>query len=272
MTVDARYSRHVGLFGAEGQQRLGRVTVGIIGLGGLGCHVAQQLAYLGVSRFFLVDGDVVAVSNLNRLVGSSESDVGARKVDVAESMITAIQTSASVIRTARHFSLNDPIDGLERVDVLFGCVDNDPVRLDLVRYSSAHARPYIDLASDVGPGGEFGGRIVFAKDGERCLSCLGELDQHALARAQMTGEQRAADDKIYGVDRDALGDTGPSVVSINGVVASLAVTEFLVWVTGLREPHGYLNYRGDSGTVGARAAPARSYCHYCMTLWWSSVP
>lgn len=272
MTGDARYSRHVGLFGAEGQQRVERATVAIIGLGGLGSHVAQQLAYLGVSRFFLVDGDVVSVSNLNRLVGSSEKDVGTRKVDVGESMITAIQSSASVIRVPRHFSLNDPIDGFERVDVLFGCVDNDPVRLDLVRCASAYARPYVDLASDVAPGGEFGGRIVFAKDGERCLSCLAELDQHALARGQMTDEQRAADDKIYGVDRDALGDTGPSVVSINGVVASLAVTEFLVWVTGLREPHGYLNYRGDRGTVGVRADAARGYCHYCMTLWGSKVP
>jgi len=271
VTVDPRYSRHVELLGIEGQQRVGRATVAIVGLGGLGSHVAQQLAYLGVSSFLLVDGDVVSVSNLNRLVGSRESDVGARKVDVAESVITAIQPNASVIGAGHHFSLNNPIDGFERADVLFGCVDNDPVRLDLVRSASAQARPYIDLASDVAPGGEFGGRIVFAKAGERCLSCLGELDQHALARAQMTDDQRAADDKIYGVDRHALGDTGPSVVSINGVIASLAVTEFLVWVTGLREPHGYLNYRGDRGTVGVRADPARGYCHYCMTLWGSKV-
>jgi len=272
VTVDPRYSRHEGLFGAQGQQRLARATVAIIGLGGVGCHVAQQLAYLGVSSFFLVDGDVASVSNLNRLVGASEKDVGARKVDVAERMIAVIQPSARVIGAGHHFSLDDPPDGLESVDVLFGCVDSDPVRLDLVRYSSAHARSYIDLASDVAPGGEFGGRIVFAKDGERCLSCLGELDQRALARAQMTDEQRAANDEIYGIDRDALGDTGPSVVSINGVVASLAVTEFLVWVTGLREPHGYLNYRGDRGTVGTRADPARTYCHYCMTLWGSKAP
>lgn len=217
MTDDARYSRHVGLFGVEGQERIARATAAIVGLGGVGSHVAQQLAYLGVSRFLLVDGDIVSISNLNRLVGATDNDVGAPKVDVANSMIATILPSASVSRAGRLFGLADPPAGLDSVDVLFGCVDSDPVRLDLVRYASAYARPYIDLASDVASGGEFGGRIVFAKDGERCLSCLGELDQRELARAQMTDEQRGADDEIYGVDRDALGDTGPSVVSINGV-------------------------------------------------------
>lgn len=272
MPVDGRYSRHVGLFGVEGQERIERATVAIVGVGGVGSHVVQQLAFLGVSGFLVVDGDNVSVSNLNRLVGANENDVGARKVEIAERMIIAIQPSASVIRVGHHLSPKDPPDGLDRVDALFGCVDSDQVRLDLVRYASAHARPYIDLASDVAPGGEFGGRIVFAKEGQRCLYCLGELDQRELARAQMTDEQRAADDEIYGIDRNALGDTGPSVVSINGVVASLAVTEFLVWVTGLREPQGYLNYRGDRGTVGSQADPARTYCHYCMDLWGSRAP
>ena len=155
-------------------------------------------------------------------------------------------------------------------DVIFGCVDEDPPRLELLRFASAHAIAYVDLASDITPAGEFGGRIVFAKDGERCLSCLGELDQHALARARMTDEQRAADDAIYGVDRAALDDSGPSVVSINGVVASLAVTEFVVWRTGLREPAGFLNYRGDLGTVSRRADVPRDYCAYCMTAWGSA--
>jgi molybdopterin/thiamine biosynthesis adenylyltransferase len=256
------------LFGTEGQERIAETSVAIVGLGGLGSHVAQQLAYLGVLSFRLVDGDVVSVSNLNRLVGATDRDIGAQKTDITARMISAIQPSASVTRAAREFTLEDASD-LERPNLLFGCVDGDPARLEMVRYASAYALPYIDLASDVAPGGEFGGRVVFAKDGKRCLSCLGELDQHELARAGMTDEQRAADDEIYGIDRDVIGDTGPSVVSINGVVASLGVTEFLAWASGLREPQGYLNYRGDRGTVGARADPPRSYCYYCMSLWGS---
>jgi len=267
MSADRRYARHMAFFGNEGQQRIGATAVAIIGLGGLGCHVAQQLAHLGVTEFALIDADTVSESNLNRLVGAGPADVGSGKVDVAARMIESIQPEARVDTAPAQFTADAPPAELARADVLFGCVDEDVARLELVRHASVHALPYIDLASDIAPVGEFGGRVVFAKDGERCLSCLGELDQHALARAQMTAEQRAADDRIYGIERDVLDQGGPSVVSINGVVASLAVTEFIAWRTGLRAPAGYLNYRGDRGTVGRRADPERTYCAYCMTLW-----
>lgn len=272
MNADARYSRQEALFGAEGQARLAGTSVAILGLGGLGSHVAQQLAYLGIRSFLLIDGDAVSPSNLNRVMGASERDVASPKVEVARAMVETIQPDSQVTTDARRLvgTESQPHD-FPDVDAVFGCVDDDTPRLDLVRLCSAYALTYIDLASDVATGGEFGGRVVFAKDGERCLSCLGELDQHVLARAQMTEEQRAADDRIYGVERDALSGTGPSVVSVNGVVASLAVTEFLMWVTGLREPFGYLNYRADRGTVGTRADPDRRYCHYCMTLWGSGA-
>ena len=266
MTADGRYARHLGFFGAEGQDRITAAAVMIVGLGGLGVHVAQQLAYLGVRQFVLVDGDEVSTSNLNRLIGAGADDVGGPKVEIAKRMIERIQPDATVAVAAQHFE-PELVELTGAISALFGCVDQDPVRLNLVRFTSVRRVPYIDLASDVAPGGEFGGRVVFAKDGERCLSCLGELDQHALARAQMTSEQLDADDRIYGIDRGALTGAGPSVVSVNGVVASLAVTEFLVWITGLREPRGFLNYRGDRATVGSRADPPRDYCHYCMDLW-----
>jgi molybdopterin-synthase adenylyltransferase len=267
MNPDARYARHMALFGAEGQERIAATSIAIVGLGGLGCQVAQQLAYLGVVDFVLVDADIVSTSNLNRLVGAGPGDVGASKVAVAARMIQTIQPDANVDAVPTPFAAVAPPSGFARADLIFGCVDDDVARLELLRHASVHALPYIDLASDVAPGGEFGGRVVFAKDGERCLACLGELDQHVLARAQMSDEQRAADDKIYGVERDALDDAGPSIVSVNGLVASLAVTEFMAWRTGLRAPVGYLNYRGDRGTVGSRADPERPHCHYCMTQW-----
>jgi len=266
MASEERYARHVGLFGAAGQQKIGAAGVVVTGLGGLGAHVVQQLAYLGVRRFLLIDDDRVSSSNLNRLIGAVEDSIGRAKVEVAAEMIEAIQPTASIEVVEGPFDPDLPELAVS-FTVLFGCVDKDPPRLDLVRFTSARRLPYIDLASDVAPTGEFGGRIVFAKDGERCLSCLDELDQHALARAGMNADQLAADDRIYGIDRDALDDTGPSVVSINGAVASLAVTEFLVWITGLRDPRGHLVYRGDLATVGSRVDPPRGFCHYCMDLW-----
>ena len=69
--------------------------------------------------------------------------------------------------------------------------------------------------------------------------------------------------RIYGIPLEALDETGPSVVSINGVVASLAVTEFLVMTTGLREPNRLLSYRAERGIVNASQDAPRSGCPYC---------
>lgn len=271
-TVDQRYARHVALFGADGQSRIAATTAVVVGLGGLGSHLAQQLAYLGVKGFVLFDADEVTTSSLNRLIGADPGDVGTAKVTVARRMITAIAPDATVYTEPAAFDAAVDLPVLHGPVVLFGCVDQDPSRLELLRYASGHALTYIDLASDVTPAGEFGGRVVFAKDGERCLHCLDELDRHALARVTMTGEQRYADDQIYGIDRRALADSGPSVVSINGVIASLAVTEYMVWRTGLREPAGFLTYRGDLATVSRRSDPPREHCVYCMDRWGSASP
>ena len=62
-------------------------------------------------------------------------------------------------------------------------------------------------------------------------------------------------------------DAGPSVVTINGVVASLAATEAMVHLTGLRTPQKQLTYRADHGGVRINLEPpARTACPYC-TRW-----
>lgn len=81
----------------------------------------------------------------------------------------------------------------------------------------------------------------------------------------MTDEERAADAAIYGVPAAALDDAGPSVVTINGVVASLATTEAMVHLTGLRTPKKQLTYRADHGGVRINLdPPARTTCPYCL--------
>ena len=67
MDNSKRFDRQILLFGAAGQEKIAAARVAIVGLGGLGSHVAQQLAYLGVRSLVLVDGDCVTRSNLNRL-------------------------------------------------------------------------------------------------------------------------------------------------------------------------------------------------------------
>ena len=265
--TEGRYSRNEGLFGAEGQRLIAQTKATIIGLGGLGCHVAQQLAYLGVVNYRLVDRDVVTESSLNRVVGTIPSDIDVvTKVKVARRVITAIQPEAHVDDVEDWLESDRGGFAIVEADVVFGCLDRDLHRIALIERCSAGGVPFFDLATDTDDGREltYGGRVLFSGQRERCPFCMDLLDQDQLRRDTMTPETRDAHDRIYGIHRDALGGTGPAVVSINGVVASLAVTEFMVWRTGLRPPNGLLTYRADQGGVRISRDAPREGCPYCQ--------
>jgi hypothetical protein len=269
-----RYSRNVALFGEQGQAKLRTARVAVVGLGGLGSHVVQQLAYLGVLEYGLVDFDFVTESSLNRLIGAMPSDVpaGTKKIAVADRVIRAIQPDARIESVDGRLTDDAAAALLAGADVVFGCLDRDVHRLELTELCCRQAKPYFDLASDVFPDGDelrYGGRVVFC-NGSRCLVCLELLDQKQISLDRMDPAQRNEDRQIYGVDRDALGRFGPAVVSLNGVVASLAVTEFMVYITGLREPAGQLTYVAEQGGVRLSKDQPED-CYYCAGLWGSAA-
>jgi molybdopterin/thiamine biosynthesis adenylyltransferase len=269
-TID-RYSRNEGLFGVEGQNAIANTAVTIAGLGGLGSHVAQQLAYLGTRRFALIDHDHVTESSMNRVVTGEHEDVAAAtlKVDAARRRILAINPEAEVHAVPELIDHPDAMEALDAADVAFGCVDNDFARLQLTRLCSSRALPLFDLATDVDTTTTpviFGGRVVFCC-GDGCLVCLGVLDQEQLARATMTTEQAEAHERIYGIGRAALAGTGPMVVSINGTVASMAVTEFIAFRTGLRSVNRHIAYYGNTSQIRFVGDPPATDCYYCRGLW-----
>jgi molybdopterin/thiamine biosynthesis adenylyltransferase len=258
-----------------GQQRIRATGVTVVGLGGLGSHTAQQLAYLGVENYGLVDFDIVTESSLNRLVGAQHADIEARtkKTEVAQRTIKAINPIARVDPVDARVTDADVEPLIRSADIVFGCLDRDLPRLQLTELCARYDRPLFDLASDVrGEGSDlrYGGRVVLC-DGERCLVCLDLLDQEEIARDSMSPEQREAHERIYGVPKRALSDTGPMVVSINGAVASIAVTEFMALVTGLRAPLPHLKYFADRQVIRQSVDPPEPGCYYCTTMWGSGT-
>jgi hypothetical protein len=262
LAAESRHSRNELLFGADGQKRIAAARVGIVGLGGLGSTVAQQLGYVGVLDFVLVDRDDVTESSLNRLIGAGANDVGRAKVAVAEQMLTTIQPDARVACAAKMLPDAAALDALSDRTHIFGCLDEDGPRLTLTDLATSLRITYIDSASDVLPDGEYGGRVLFAK-GNGCLYCLGEIDQEALRRAGLSEHQRRAHDRVYGIDRGDLDQAGPAVVSLNGVVASLAVNEFMLGVTGLAEPARFIVYYGKQRAIRVRKSEPEPGCPYC---------
>src|SRR5690349_3153066 len=81
-----RFDRQIRLFGSAGQERIRAAKVAVIGIGGLGTHVVQQLSLLGVKDLALVDAQEVDTTNLNRYIGVRHDDPipGTLKVRIGE--------------------------------------------------------------------------------------------------------------------------------------------------------------------------------------------
>lgn len=266
-----RLARNIGFFGHEGQRRLSNAQVAVVGCGGLGTHVVQQLAYLGVKDFKLIDHEDLDETNKNRYVAAWASDPvpGSAKVDLARRHIQLVNPSALVTAVRSELRSRAAFEAVMSAEYVFGCLDNDGARLVLTELCGAYRRPYLDLATEIVPGERpiYGGRVFAAWGGDGCLVCRQLLD---LTEARKDLECKAARQdraNLYGVPLDALNGTGPSVVSINGVVASLAVTEFSVAIAGLRRPHTLLTYRADLGRVTVSGDAAPQDCYYCRDVY-----
>jgi molybdopterin/thiamine biosynthesis adenylyltransferase len=269
MTAD-RFDRQVRFFGRAGQEKLAACDVAVVGIGGLGTQVVQQLAHLGVRRFAVIDNEELDETNLNRYVGSRHDDPipGTRKVDIAERIVHSINPEAAVEKVFHRLTSRDAFAVLRRAGVAFGCLDSDGARLVLNEFCAAHERRYFDLATDVIPGTPvtYGGRVCAVWDRPGCVVCYGLLDLKEAAE-DLAGPEASRDrEALYGVLSTDLDRSGPSVVSINGVVASLAVTEFLLAITGIRPPKPILTYRGHLGGVSVAADAPVPDCYYCGAL------
>lgn len=265
-----RYDRNVRFFGQRGQDQLAVASVAVVGIGGLGTHVVQQLALLGVGRLVLIDPEEVDDTNRNRYVGLRHDDPvpGMPKVTLGRRLTNETNPEVEVTPIAESLRSQAAFDAIVGCDYVFGCLDNEGARLILNELCSAYAKPYFDLASDVlDEGSRYGGRVCVVRDGTGCLSCYDELDTEAAHRDLMSDSQRRDHEAIYGVPVDALGEVGPSVVSINGVVASLGVTEFMRIATGMpRQATNHLRYRGERGIVNVVADDPNPDCYYCSGI------
>jgi sulfur-carrier protein adenylyltransferase/sulfurtransferase len=125
-----RYSRHLSLphVGLEGQERLKRASVLLIGAGGLGSPAALYLAAAGVGRLGIVDFDAVDVTNLQRQILHGTADLGRPKVESARERLRDINPHVEVDAIRETLSSANALDLLRPYDVIVDGTDNFPTR------------------------------------------------------------------------------------------------------------------------------------------------
>lgn len=256
------FDRQVRLFGKAGQEKLCALLVAIVGLGGTGSVVAQQLAHLGVSRFLLVDPDQVEITNLNRLVGARSEDLGRNKVAVVSRHINGISPSSSVQELVADVLQASVQEELKAADFVFSCTDTHGSRALLQQLAYQYYIPCIDVGVSItsrdGRVERISGRTQMLSPGLACLACGNLLDSDAVRRDFMSESERSADPYFIGE-----GEPQPAVVSLNSTVSSLAVTMFLGAVTGIPAAARYQNYDGIAGSVRPVHVPIDPNCVVC---------
>jgi|HubBroStandDraft_2_1064218.scaffolds.fasta_scaffold35767_2 hypothetical protein len=264
----------------EGQARLRRAKVAVVGAGGGGSHVIQQLAYLGVGEIVVIDPDVYQDSNRHRLVAGLRQDLGRPKVDIFHRLVRKIGLGGRVRRIRAAIPDRNAVEALCDCDVMIGCVDTLFARSDLQELASRYLIPYIDIGATVravpdasasDPRITVAGNIFTFVPGSFCLWCCGFL-----SREKIEAEQNGPTRGYFEKNRQEA-----QIVSFNGVLASQAVSEVLQLLTGFRgvglrredlrmsntsTVRGYKKFDGISGNLNEWGGIRRPDCPQCKNV------
>lgn len=238
--VDAElFDRQVRAFGADTQRLLGRLHVGIVGLGGTGSPLAEQLVRLGVGELSLFDGDRLSLSNLNRIYGASVGDIGRFKTDIAKARLDRLGLGTSVTSVPESILSESVASALRACDLVFGCTDKQLPRAILTQLSLRYAIPVIDLGVLIDSfnqriRGVFG-RVTTLQPGEACLFCRGRISPEGIRTEALSPEDRER--QIREGYAPELEEPAPAVIPFTTATASIAVMELLNRLTGFMGPH-----------------------------------
>jgi adenylyltransferase/sulfurtransferase len=167
-----RYARHIVLrdIGGAGQSKLLSSHVLLIGAGGIGCPAIQYLAAAGVGTISVVDDDMVSLSNLQRQILYSESDIGTAKVDAAGAAVAQLNPDVTFHGLKQRIDRSTSADILTGVDVVIDGCDNFATRLIVNDLCLAAKVPLVSAAI-----GQFHGQIgTFTgwQDDAPCYRCF----------------------------------------------------------------------------------------------------
>ncbi len=262
------FDRNVRAFGGQVQHALGMLCATVVGAGGTGSSVAEQLVRLGVRHLRLIDPDELSISNVTRVYGSTPSDVGRAKVDVLADHLSAIAPDLAVERIQGTLTARDTALQAANSDLIFGCTDDNAGRLILSRLSSYMICPVIDcgVLLSSGTGGVLtgiDGRVTVLTPGSACLVCRDRIDTRRAAAELMTPEEH---ERLEGEGyAPALAGVEPAVVTFTTQVAAAAVTELLERLIGfgpsLVPGELLLRVHDREISTNVQQPRPRHYCH-----------
>ena len=243
-----RYARHIVLrdIGGAGQAKLLSSHVLLIGAGGIGCPAIQYLAAAGVGTISVVDDDIVSLSNLQRQILYSESDIGSAKVDAAGAAVARLNSDVTFHGLKQRIDRTTSVDILSSVDVVIDGCDNFATRLIVNDLCLAAKVPLVSAAI-----GQFHGQIGTFTGWQAdapCYRCF-------------VGDAHDPDDCDDCATQGVLG-------AMCGLMGSFAAMEAIRALTGFGEPQkGRLHlFDGIAPAMRSIRLPKDAVCKSCGDL------
>lgn len=224
--------RTIDTWGEAHQRNISSLQIGIVGVGSVGCMVAETLARIGIQKLLLIDPDKIEEHNLDRLLYAGHEDVGKHKVEL---VAQHLKKSA----TAENFDVQIYKDLIQQentylaaldCDILFAAVDRPTPKDLLNRIAYAHCIPvifggiFIDNKLD-GSLGQAAWSVATASIGRRCLRCDGQYTTSDVSMEQ----DGSFDDPSYVRQHGAVSETrtNQNVFPFSANLASFMVIEMV---------------------------------------------
>ena len=230
------------VFGTKTLSLLQTLRVAVVGCSGTGSVVVEQLARNAVGHIILADPDAVEERNLNRIINAMRADADHRrpKVEMLKEAITRMGLGTTVEAYSTDLFSPEVVRAVSSADVAFGCVDTIDARHLLSQIASFYVLPYFDLGVKLEADGQGGidqvcGSVHYLRPGggsllSRWTYSLEDVQAAALRRTDPAEyEARLRAKYIRGGSEDR-----PAVISVNMLVASLAVNDFLARIHSYR--------------------------------------
>jgi molybdopterin/thiamine biosynthesis adenylyltransferase/proteasome lid subunit RPN8/RPN11 len=237
----AFFDRQVRAFGKDLQILLKRLTIGVVGAGGTGSAVIEQLIRLGVGHLIVADGQRLEESNVSRVYGSSVSDSGRPKVEIQEAHATRIGLGTEISILPKDITFPSAFKQLRACDLIFGCTDDQWGRSLLSRLAIYYYIPVFDMGVRIDSADcvlfSVQGRVTTLMPGTACLFCRGRIIPEGVRAEslQALNPDQATQLREEGYAPE-LANSAPAIVPFTTAVAAGAVSELLHRLAGYMGP------------------------------------
>lgn len=271
------FDRQVRAFGQDFQRIVGGLHIGVIGAGGTGSAVIEQLIRLGAGRISVFDGQTLSNTNVTRVYGSRFVDVDIPKVKLMERLAADIGLGTVVNPVFGSITSRENAERLRDCDIVFCCTDDQWGRSILTRLAMYYYIPVIDMGvkidSENGMIHAVQGRVTVLAPGAACLFCRGRIttDRVAAESKESANPAEAAELRRQQYIPE-LEDIAPAVIPFTTTIAASAVTELVQRLTGFMgadRASTEILHLIDAGRLKTNSAPPLPDCNICGTqrLW-----